>query len=64
MISDLLWADPMEIYRPDISEYFEYNEVRGCSFTFSYRAACAFLERNNLLSIIRAHEAQVYILMD
>lgn len=25
---------------------------------FSYHAACAFLERNNLLSIIRAHEAQ------
>lgn len=24
----------------------------------SYHAACAFLERNNLLSIIRAHEAQ------
>ena len=25
---------------------------------FSYQAACQFLERNNLLSIIRAHEAQ------
>src|SRR5690606_16751404 len=25
---------------------------------FSYAAACSFLERNNLLSIIRAHEAQ------
>jgi diadenosine tetraphosphatase ApaH/serine/threonine PP2A family protein phosphatase len=25
---------------------------------YSYNAACAFLERNNLLSIIRAHEAQ------
>ena len=24
----------------------------------SYNAACQFLERNNLLSIIRAHEAQ------
>lgn len=24
----------------------------------SYQAACQFLERNNLLSIIRAHEAQ------
>jgi hypothetical protein len=24
----------------------------------SYHAACAFLEKNNLLSIIRAHEAQ------
>ena len=25
---------------------------------FSYQAACQFLERNKLLSIIRAHEAQ------
>lgn len=24
----------------------------------SYNAACQFLERNNLLSVIRAHEAQ------
>jgi diadenosine tetraphosphatase ApaH/serine/threonine PP2A family protein phosphatase len=27
-------------------------------FFTSYQAACQFLERNNLLSIIRAHEAQ------
>jgi hypothetical protein len=27
-------------------------------FVNSYHAACAFLEKNNLLSIIRAHEAQ------
>lgn len=27
-------------------------------FIYSYQAACQFLERNNLLSIIRAHEAQ------
>jgi diadenosine tetraphosphatase ApaH/serine/threonine PP2A family protein phosphatase len=30
----------------------------GTAFLQSYHAACAFLERNNLLSIIRAHEAQ------
>lgn len=35
-----------------------HNHVRGCSYFFSYPAACAFLEKNNLLSIIRAHEAQ------
>ena len=28
------------------------------SLLIRYSAACAFLERNNLLSIIRAHEAQ------
>lgn len=27
-------------------------------YNFSYQAACQFLERNKLLSIIRAHEAQ------
>ena len=35
-----------------------HNHVRGCSYFFSYPAACNFLEKNNLLSIIRAHEAQ------
>jgi hypothetical protein len=27
-------------------------------FTFSYAACCDFLQNNQLLSIIRAHEAQ------
>lgn len=40
------------------NEFFVHNHVRGCSYFFSYAAACQFLERNNLLSIIRAHEAQ------
>jgi hypothetical protein len=29
-----------------------------CLTEYSYNAACQFLERNNLLSVIRAHEAQ------
>jgi hypothetical protein len=29
-----------------------------CLSALRYQAACQFLERNNLLSIIRAHEAQ------
>eukprot|EP01125_Pyxidicula_operculata_P005723 TRINITY_DN1_c8_g1_i1.p1 TRINITY_DN1_c8_g1~~TRINITY_DN1_c8_g1_i1.p1 ORF type:complete len:583 (-),score=171.41 TRINITY_DN1_c8_g1_i1:35-1783(-) len=57
-ICDLLWADPMEHFDHDADEEFEHNSVRGCSYNFSYRAACAFLDRNRLLSIIRAHEAQ------
>ncbi|GAM24549.1 hypothetical protein SAMD00019534_077240 [Acytostelium subglobosum LB1] len=55
---DLLWADPMEEFSPDIREHFVPNEVRGCSYSFSYRAACTFLQNNKLLSVIRAHEAQ------
>ncbi len=30
----------------------------SCELLSRYAAACQFLERNNLLSIIRAHEAQ------
>ncbi|KAI9599520.1 serine/threonine protein phosphatase 2B catalytic subunit [Syncephalis fuscata] len=32
--------------------------IKQINDVFSYHAACAFLEHNNLLSIIRAHEAQ------
>lgn len=56
---DILWADPLEEFGQEkTGEYFVHNNVRGCSYFFSYPAACAFLEKNNLLSIIRAHEAQ------
>lgn len=56
---DILWADPLEEFGQEkTSEYFVHNHVRGCSYFFSYPAACNFLEKNNLLSIIRAHEAQ------
>ena len=56
---DILWADPLEEFGQEkTSEYFIHNHVRGCSYFFSYPAACAFLEKNNLLSVIRAHEAQ------
>ncbi|RKF57224.1 Serine/threonine-protein phosphatase 2B catalytic subunit [Golovinomyces cichoracearum] len=59
LMCDLLWADPLEEFGQEKSqEYFIHNHVRGCSFFFSYPAACNFLEKNNLLSIIRAHEAQ------
>ena len=56
---DILWADPLEEFGQEkTSEFFVHNHVRGCSYFFSYPAACAFLEKNNLLSVIRAHEAQ------
>ncbi|KAF2455487.1 Metallo-dependent phosphatase-like protein [Lineolata rhizophorae] len=59
LMCDILWADPLEEFGQEkTSEYFVHNHVRGCSYFFSYPAACAFLEKNNLLSIIRAHEAQ------
>lgn len=56
---DILWADPLEDFGQEkTGEYFVHNHVRGCSYFFSYPAACNFLEKNNLLSVIRAHEAQ------
>ncbi|RSH79821.1 3',5'-cyclic-nucleotide phosphodiesterase (PDEase) (3':5'-CNP) [Apiotrichum porosum] len=60
LMCDILWADPLEDFgnEKNPSDNFVHNHVRGCSYFFTYNAACQFLERNNLLSIIRAHEAQ------
>ncbi|CAG8472581.1 9915_t:CDS:10 [Diversispora eburnea] len=59
LMCDLLWADPLEEFGQEKNdECFVHNHVRGCSYFFSYYAACNFLEKNGLLSIIRAHEAQ------
>jgi serine/threonine-protein phosphatase 2B catalytic subunit len=56
---DLLWSDPLEDYGNEKNnEHFTHNTVRGCSFFYSYAACCDFLQNNQLLSIIRAHEAQ------
>jgi len=57
---DLLWSDPMEEEEENMSHEATYvhNDLRGCSFCFSYAAVCQFLVANHLLSIIRAHEAQ------
>ncbi|GLG96497.1 Serine/threonine-protein phosphatase 2B catalytic subunit 3 [Gryllus bimaculatus] len=56
---DLLWSDPLEDFGSEKNaEHFSHNSVRGCSYFYSYAACCDFLQNNNLLSIIRAHEAQ------
>ncbi|XP_054725356.1 serine/threonine-protein phosphatase 2B catalytic subunit 1 isoform X2 [Anastrepha obliqua] len=56
---DLLWSDPLEDFGNEKnSDFFSHNSVRGCSYFFSYGACCEFLQKNNLLSIVRAHEAQ------
>ncbi|KAJ3335850.1 3',5'-cyclic-nucleotide phosphodiesterase (PDEase) (3':5'-CNP) [Gonapodya sp. JEL0774] len=63
LFCDILWSDPLEDYdrpRPGSGpdEFFVHNDQRGCSYYYNYGAVCAFLERNNLLSLIRAHEVQ------
>jgi serine/threonine-protein phosphatase 2B catalytic subunit len=56
---DLLWSDPLEDYGAErTTEQYSHNTVRGCSYFYSYAACCDFLQNNQLLSIIRAHEAQ------
>ncbi|KAH7372252.1 Serine/threonine-protein phosphatase 2B catalytic subunit [Pyrenochaeta sp. MPI-SDFR-AT-0127] len=59
LMCDILWSDPMEAYGQEtIADSFIPNEKRGISYSFAYQAVCEFLERNNLLSIIRGHEPQ------
>ncbi|SOV13391.1 serine/threonine protein phosphatase 2B catalytic subunit A, putative [Plasmodium sp. gorilla clade G2] len=59
---DILWSDPIdedkEEHTIQTESYFP-NDIRGCSYFFGYNAATTFLEKNGLLSIIRAHEAQL-----
>ncbi|KZT64671.1 Metallo-dependent phosphatase [Daedalea quercina L-15889] len=70
LLCDMLWSDPIpgygEEHKPTYERpqgippgvTFEPNHTRGCSFYFTYEAACQFLERNHLLGIFRGHEAQ------
>lgn len=56
---DLLWSDPIEEYDDyEGQEVFRYNDVRSCSFVWTYRAVSIFLKNNRLRCMIRAHEAQ------
>eukprot|EP00033_Pygsuia_biforma_P000849 GCRY01000987.1.p1 GENE.GCRY01000987.1~~GCRY01000987.1.p1 ORF type:complete len:494 (+),score=119.86 GCRY01000987.1:164-1645(+) len=57
-LCDMLWSDPMEDFSENVEDFYVHNTVRGCSYYYSYRAVTNFLETNNLLSVIRAHEAQ------
>ncbi|KAJ3369107.1 3',5'-cyclic-nucleotide phosphodiesterase (PDEase) (3':5'-CNP) [Allomyces arbusculus] len=57
LMCDILWSDPDESSATG-GPLFAPNSLRGCSYIYSYHAVCQFLERNNLVSIIRAHEAQ------
>eukprot|EP00298_Acanthocystis_sp_HF-20_P014718 c20888_g3_i1.p1 GENE.c20888_g3_i1~~c20888_g3_i1.p1 ORF type:complete len:317 (-),score=77.53 c20888_g3_i1:74-1024(-) len=60
LMCDLLWADPHEDESADGREVsFIHNATRGCSFFYGYAAVSKFLEKNKLISILRAHEAQL-----
>ena len=59
MFCDLLWADPVDNDDGICEGTFRINEVRGCSYFYGMEAVGRFLERNKLISVIRAHEAQL-----
>ena len=70
--SDILWSDPIPEEAGKMESVFKVNDVRGCSFFFGFFLICLFiylnifrldaikhfLDKNNLISLIRAHEAQ------
>lgn len=60
LMCDILWADPVENYDEEVTDNAPFipNSIRGCSYAYTFRAVLKFLQRNNLLSVIRAHEAQ------
>ena len=55
---DMLWSDPIDQDDGNVPEVYRNNEARGCSYYFGGDATKKFLEKNDLVSIIRAHEAQ------
>lgn len=52
MLCDLMWADPKDELLTDFAE----NEQRRCSVFFGKSATEDFLKKNNLLTLIRAHQ--------
>ena len=56
---DILWADPVDNEEGICENTFRMNDVRGCSYFYGNEAVNKFLEQNNLISLIRAHEAQI-----
>eukprot|EP01102_Stenamoeba_stenopodia_P013240 TRINITY_DN426_c0_g3_i1.p1 TRINITY_DN426_c0_g3~~TRINITY_DN426_c0_g3_i1.p1 ORF type:complete len:643 (-),score=185.83 TRINITY_DN426_c0_g3_i1:29-1864(-) len=67
-LCDLLWSDPIEedtaigLTDDEFQDWYELdyipNPTRGCGFVFGYAAIATFLNNNNLLTLIRAHEVQ------
>ncbi|BFZ18977.1 hypothetical protein BsWGS_22015 [Bradybaena similaris] len=64
---ELLWSDPLsssdKLTEATIQELqenhgFTFNTRRGTAHFFSCEALCAFLDRNGLSHVIRAHEVQ------
>ena len=55
LFCDLMWADPVDNDTGMLDGLVKSNDSRGCSYYFGYQLAKTFLQKNGLLSIIRAH---------
>ncbi|KAL7721898.1 Serine/threonine-protein phosphatase [Entamoeba marina] len=68
LFCDLLWADPVDesvfarLSETQQDEWhnitFTENKVRGCSYCYGFQGVDNFLAKNEITSIIRAHEVQ------
>mmetsp|Transcript_30796 Transcript_30796/g.35057 ORF Transcript_30796/g.35057 Transcript_30796/m.35057 type:complete len:488 (+) Transcript_30796:135-1598(+) len=56
---DLIWSDPVDNESGVCENTYKHNDVRGCSYFYGADAVNKFLEKNSLLSVLRAHEAQL-----
>ncbi|KAL4427037.1 hypothetical protein ABPG74_000992 [Tetrahymena malaccensis] len=56
---DLLWSDPVDNDDGLCETPYRVNDVRGCSYFYGNDAVRKFLDDNQLISVIRAHEAQI-----
>lgn len=54
-----MWSDPVENETGYQEGDFKKNYKRNCSYLFGSQATNAFLESNNLLCVVRAHEVQM-----
>lgn len=56
-ICDIIWSDPVsdENY---FNQNFSRNKERCCSYVYGYNPIIDFLEDNNFVSIIRAHQVE------
>ncbi|GMM31490.1 hypothetical protein DAMA08_042350 [Martiniozyma asiatica (nom. inval.)] len=63
LFCDLLWSDPASDYetsttKEGASNYFRQNTDRRCSEFYSFQAVVDFLDKNDLLCVIRGHQPQ------
>ena len=58
LFCDLVWADPIDNKNLASETLVKPNDVRGCSYFFGRELTKQFFEKNKMISVIRAHEAQ------